>query len=335
MLWMGVDIFFVLSGFLITGILLDLPKDSFKGFITQFYERRVRRILPPYFLLLIVATLLFGAIWVKHWYLYLGLTNYFGFFYKDPTLEAFNALWSLGVEEQFYLVWPLAIFLFKPKKLPAILVALLIAVPVLRGVATHWSDLQAWNSSHWFIYKSTPFRMDCLAMGALITFLWRSHGEKIRKYGYLALIPTFLTPPLMIYLNKYHPGFSTADGTIRGNVITLEISLIAATGVFLWALGGRFTWILTTPPMLFLGKISYSFYLIHQSMLLLTTRYLHQRYVIAVIAFAASTLYATLSWYLMERPILHGGSARTKRLEAKAALHIQPAADPSGTRSAG
>jgi peptidoglycan/LPS O-acetylase OafA/YrhL len=319
MLWMGVDIFFILSGFLITGILLDMPRDSFKAFFTQFYERRVRRIGPPYFLLLLVASLLFGTIWIKHWYLYLGLTNYIGYFYKDGGLGALNALWSLGVEEQFYIFWPLVIYFFKPKNLPYFLILIILGAPLLRGLATHWSDAQPWNDSRWFIYKSTPFRMDCLALGAMFTILWRRHGETIKKYGYFALIPTFLTPPLMIYLNKYHSGFSTVDGTIRGNVITLEISLIAAAGVFLWALGGKFTWILTTPPMLFLGRISYSFYLIHETMLLLAPRYIHSRYGIAILAFAGSTLYSTLSWYIIEKPILHGGSRKSKRPEFQAA----------------
>ncbi len=327
MLWMGVDIFFVLSGFLITGILLDMQKDNFKSFIAQFYARRVRRIVPPYLLLLLVASLVFGVYWMQHWYMFIGLTNYVGYFYKDRQLPAFSPLWSLGVEEQFYIVWPLAVFFLKPKRLPALLVAMIIAAPLLRGVLTPWTDHVPWNASRWFVYKSTPFRMDCLATGALITFLWRSHSEKIKKYGYLALILTILTPPLMIYLNKYHPGFSTADGTIRGNVITLEISLLAATGVFLWALGGRYTWILSTPPMLFLGRISYSFYLIHDGMLVLAERYLHQRYVIAVIAFAGSTLYATLSWYLMEKPLLHGGNRRVKAAEVEAALPTHTAVE--------
>jgi len=333
MLWMGVDIFFVLSGFLITGILLDLPKVSFRSFISRFYVRRVRRILPPYFLLLLIVSLLYGTMWLKHWYLYLGLTNYFGYFYKDKTPGALSALWSLGVEEQFYLIWPLVIFFVKLKKLPLVLIAMIVAAPMLRGLATSWSDLQPWNASRWFIYKATPFRMDCLAVGALMTFLWRSHSEKIVKYGYLTLIPTFLTPPLMIYLNKYHPGYSTVDGTLRGNVITLEISLIAATGVFLWALGGRYTWILTTDPMLFFGRISYTFYLIHQTMLQLAERYLHQKYLIAVVSFAASTIFATLSWYLLEKPILHGGSSKMRQVEAGAATHTQTVTDAASSKT--
>ena len=323
MLWMGVDIFFVLSGFLITGILLDLRESlkvqGFGEFIRKFYARRVRRILPPYFVVLAVASLVFGTVWMKHWYMYLGLTNYVGYFYKDKGLEAFNALWSLGVEEQFYVVWPFAVFFLKPKHLPALLVATIVGAPLLRGLATNWTDAQPWNASHWVIYKSTPFRMDCLALGSLITFLWRKHSEVIQKYGYLALIGTILTPPLMIYLNKYHPGFSTADGTLQGNVITLEISLIAGAGVFLWALGGRYTWILSTAPMRFMGRISYTFYLVHQGTLILAERYIHQIYLSAAVGFAAATLYATASWYWLERPILYGGDKRVGKLEAAAA----------------
>jgi peptidoglycan/LPS O-acetylase OafA/YrhL len=173
--------------------------------------------------------------------------------------------------------------------------------------------------------------MDCLALGSLFTLLWRSHKEKMQKYGYLFLIPTFLTPPLMIYLDRYQKGFSTVDGTIRGNVVTLEISLIAAMGVFLWALGGKYTWILTTAPMVFLGRISYSFYLIHLLMLQIGEKFVHNPYAIAAFGFAGSTVYATLSWYLMERPILHGGRAKTRRLEAEAAQHTEPVAESQAT----
>jgi peptidoglycan/LPS O-acetylase OafA/YrhL len=71
MMWMGVDLFFVLSGFLITGILISSRQRNLGAYIGHFYERRARRILPPYVLLLVVTSLLFGLGWARHWYLYL------------------------------------------------------------------------------------------------------------------------------------------------------------------------------------------------------------------------------------------------------------------------
>ena len=317
---MGVDVFFVLSGFLITGILLDMRQPSFKAYIGQFYDRRVRRILPPYFLFLAVATAIFGTFWMRHWYLYLGLTNYV-FFFKDGYFPPTDALWSLGVEEQFYLVWPLIIFFFREKVLPYVLVGLLIAAPACRAVTTLLGS-HLTIDLHWVTYMATPMRMDCMAMGALLTFAWRRYGEQIKHYGYVALGLTAVTPLVMLMLS-HRTGWSTVDGTIRGNVGTYEISLVAATGVFLWALGGRFTWILTTKPMLYLGKISYTFYLIHMCWILLAQRYLHRPIAAAVVAFVGSVGYSALSWHYFEKPILHGGSRRVARAEVSAAESLE------------
>src|SRR3977135_195463 len=75
LLWAGVDLFFVLSGFLITGILIQKKQLPVREYLYGFYERRARRILPPYVLLLVLTSILFGLAWAKHWYLYVFLMN--------------------------------------------------------------------------------------------------------------------------------------------------------------------------------------------------------------------------------------------------------------------
>ena len=251
MLWIGVDLFFVLSGFLITGILVDLKHKDLRGYFAHFYERRARRILPPYVMLLVVVSLVFGTSWMVSWFLYLGLTNYVVLFPGTPFMP-FNPLWSLGVEEQFYLVWPFLVYFLSEKKLPYVLCGLLVLAPIFRVLAIPY------DHTHQMVYMGTPFRMDCMAMGSLLTFVWRSKAETIRKYGYLGLIPVVLTPIVMIQLSKLG-GFSTLDGTWKSNIFTYEIALSAATGAFLWALGGQYVWILKTPVFQFLGRISYTF----------------------------------------------------------------------------
>src|SRR3981189_3153154 len=103
LLWMGVDLFFILSGFLITGILLKHKEQSLGRYFGHFYARRARRILPPYCLLLLVTSLLFGVAWARHWYFYLFLMNLVPALHI-PHQMALSLLWSLAVEEQFYLV---------------------------------------------------------------------------------------------------------------------------------------------------------------------------------------------------------------------------------------
>ena len=319
MMWIGVDLFFVLSGFLITGILLDAPRISFRSYIAAFYQRRVRRILPAYLLVLVVMTLLFGTAWMRHWYLYFGLMNYLGYFHSEQTFSSLAPLWSLAVEEQFYLFWPLAVFFLGVRRLPGVLIACLLLAPLLRAACTPWLAHQAFDQYHWVIYKGAPFRCDCLAMGALMTFVWRAHPETIRRYGYLGLIPAALTPAAMMFLGHHLTGFSTFGTSVTANVLIYEISLCAMTGVVFWALGGRFTALLTLAPMRWLARISYSFYLVHEGMLELAGRYVHHTAGIAMLAAAASLIYAEISWRLVERPILHGGSRKLEQRELAAA----------------
>ncbi|MGI4829655.1 MAG: acyltransferase family protein [Janthinobacterium lividum] len=319
MMWIGVDLFFVLSGFLITGILLDAPKVSFRAYIAHFYERRVRRILPPYLLILVVMSLIFGTVWMRHWYLYIGLMNYTGYFWHEDSFNALGPLWSLAVEEQFYLFWPVIVFFLGVKRLPKVLIACIVLAPLLRGAFTPWLSHQAFDTYHWVIYKGAPFRCDCLAMGALMTFVWRAHAEKIRRYGYLGLIPAALTPPVMYFLGRTLVGFTTFGTSVVANIFIYEISLCAVTGVLLWALSGRFTGLLTVAPMRWLARLSYSFYLVHEGMLELFARYFHSAAAIAVGAAAISLIYAELSWRFLESPILHGGNRKVAKRELEAA----------------
>jgi len=322
MLWLGVDIFFVLSGFLITGILLDLRSKDLGKYFSHFYSRRARRILPPYVLLLLIATPIFGASWMAHWYLYLGAMNYQLGFHFPPEYGAFSQLWSLGVEEQFYLLWPFAVYFVSEKKLPYLAAGLMVAAPVIRAL------LVPIDTNHWMDYQTMYCRMDCLAMGTLLTFLWRSrHRETLKKYGYLALLPTLFTPVLMLYLAKHYYGYSTMDGTLRGSVVTIEIALVAAAGTVIWALGGRFTGILTAAPMRWLGKISYSFYLIHMSCIMIAQKYIHSVWLAAACAAAASIIYSALSWHFMESPILNAGNKKVAQIELSAATN-GPVSDP-------
>src|SRR6201996_3771215 len=168
--WAGVDLFFVLSGFLITRILVSHREMPIKQYFGTFYMRRARRILPPYIALMVVVSLLFGFSWVPTWYAYLGAMNF-------PRVgpPELSMLWSLAVEEQFYLFWPFVVLFFPRRRLAWVAVSLILTAPLLRAIATPLL------TDHWAIYKQTPFRMDCLATGALIGILWDSHAAKIRR----------------------------------------------------------------------------------------------------------------------------------------------------------
>ena len=177
---MGVDVFFVLSGFLITGILVG--RKSKPGYFKGFYGRRARRILAPYLLLLVLSSVLFGTAWMKQWYWYLFFASNVPNALHLVPHQSLDVLWSLAVEEQFYLLWPVAIVLLSETALVWTATTLIVLAPVLRGIASFFVSTSA------PIYHLMPFRMDLLAAGALIVLLWRKSPTRIREVPWLGPI---------------------------------------------------------------------------------------------------------------------------------------------------
>src|SRR5579864_1940332 len=252
-LWMGVDVFFVLSGFLITGVLLDRKQVELGAYLRGFYGRRARRILAPYVIFLALASLVMGVAWMRYWYFYIFLANLLQPLHISFP-GAFGPLWSLAVEEQFYLVWPLAVYFLSERWLGRLCVALMIVAPLLRG-AFHFSD-------HYVIYELTPFRMDLLATGALLCLVWRSRRDVVEQWGTKAgLLLAFAGYAGLRILA--HGGMYLPTNTRTSNVLVFEASLVTSLGVMLYALGGRGVGWLKFRPLTYIGQISYSMYLVH------------------------------------------------------------------------
>ena len=294
LLWMGVDLFFVLSGFLITGVLLSMKDKPMHQYFSHFYGRRARRLLPAYALILILASLLFGISWMRHWYLYLGLMNLL-----EPLRisrpQAFDPLWSLAVEEQFYLVWPFIVYLLSEKQIARVAMALVVLAPVLRGVV-HLPN-------PWGVYMLTPFRMDLLAMGSLLALAYRHAKPLLVRYGF-RIGAALVGLGLGVLFALSRAGQATYANTRVGNVLIFEGSLVVVTGMMVWALGGGFSRWLRWPPLRYIGQISYSMYLVHLGILVLLSRWLHS-FQLAVAGLAAAVVFASVSWYGLEKPVLH------------------------------
>lgn len=173
----GVDLFFVLSGFLIGGILLD-SRDAADG-VRQFYARRALRILPLYGLLLAFSSLRalpalrhsLGASESQIPFLaYVTFTqNVFMALRGDFGVGVLAATWSLAVEEQFYLVAPFVVRCLRPKQLRALLIGVVLLAPVWRYFVGHWHADAAFAAR-----VLTPCRADALGLGVLIALLVRS-----------------------------------------------------------------------------------------------------------------------------------------------------------------
>jgi peptidoglycan/LPS O-acetylase OafA/YrhL len=298
LLWTGVDLFFILSGFLITGILLEQRgKKRWRGYLASFYERRARRILPPYLLFLVLTSMLFGIGWLRRWYLFLFLMNTAPF-WSVAKPYYFGLLWTLAIEEQFYLVWPLAVYLLDEVALAWLAGSIVLAAPALRWIAT------AFFPGHWSIYTSTPFRMDLLAAGALIAIAWRHRRSAVERLGRYGPVLAGLAAAPLLWLSRFS-WFQPGTDTVLVNVWLYELSLIGYVGVMGWALSGSAVGALKLRPLVYVGRISYSLYLVHPTALAIVRRhYLHHYTLTAAIALALSFVYAGLSWRFLERPLL-------------------------------
>ncbi len=300
--WVGVDIFFVLSGFLITGILLQLKQSSHgadKGYLVPFYRRRFFRILPPYVLLLVVYRLIYRLDDLHPWPLF----AFFGM-NLQPFFRATGPgdlpLWSLAVEEQFYLVWPFVVLFVSEKVLLRIALAALVVVPLLRIAFTPVFH------SEFAIYTLTPFRADLLCAGAALTLLWNSRTPQLerllRSRAWIGCLFGFGTLALL----QIWPYFRLSSNKPLANGLTYSLSLIGAASLLAWALASR-GWLcrlLSFAPIRYLGRISYSMYLVHVMAIVLLLRFFPVGPV-ALPALAATVIYASLSWHLMERPLLN------------------------------
>jgi peptidoglycan/LPS O-acetylase OafA/YrhL len=293
MLWMGVDLFFMLSGFLITGVLMHAKHLTLGRFLGQFYAKRARRILAPYVVTLVLVTVLFGAGWMRHWYLYFFLTNLL-FPLHIPHPVPFDSLWSLAVEEQFYFAWPLAVYFLDERKLHRVCVLLIALAPVLRA-SLHFQQ-------HWAIYQLTPFRMDLLASGALLWIEWKRNRERIERHGTRLGVCLALAGLLGLgLLAKFH--LSTEGNTRTGNVFIYESALFICFGFMLYALSGQHIGWARSRPLAYVGRISYSMYLAHLCIVVVLSD-LFSEIVATAVGLPLTVAYAAVSWHLMESRLL-------------------------------
>ncbi len=298
---MGVDAFFVLSGFLITGILLD--SKTTPRFFVNYYARRVLRIWPLYYLLVFFALLVVPHVrpdlgTVAGGHPFLAYVFFLQNFLVSPTAYALlGVTWSLAIEEQFYLVWPVVVRCCTATILTRILIVTMVAEPVLRFAAIH-----AGMSDYPSIYLNVFCRLDGLAAGGLLAIYVRS--------------PRFSVATLRQFWRWAIPiaalGFAAA---YRSLPLRYSFPALGFTGFVAAATYSRSIWLsklLQWPPLLYTGKISYGLYLLHAVVLPLCSKVFFRHFRSSTIsgiiffftAIILSYLAATASWYLLERNVL-------------------------------
>jgi peptidoglycan/LPS O-acetylase OafA/YrhL len=195
--WVGVDLFFVLSGFLITSILLRTKHA--RGYFLNFYARRILRIFPVYYLFLaaVAATFIASPTLREQLQALYEAQGWYWAYLQNWVLAVrpgFNAsflghFWSLAIEEQFYLFWPLIVRCFRERHLLVICWGIVIGSLALR------TTLGLINPGiENFLYFSTICRMDSLAMGAIAAIVLRDGipDRQLRAYSKLILLPSLL-----------------------------------------------------------------------------------------------------------------------------------------------
>jgi len=259
--WIGVQLFFVLSGFLITGILIDSKGGKF--YFRNFYARRALRIFPAYFLMVAIV---FIGLSISNQHMPLSQSCYWFFVsnfcianYGSWVDDHLGITWSLAVEEQFYLVWPFLIWLLPVRYLGKAIAAIIAASLLLRYgmVAAGVSGLK--------LYALTPVRADGLAAGALIAVAVRSGigGERLAKLGITALaggIAAMVAVTIEAGSFDYRNTFIMTIGYTALTVASSGLVLfLAAEQNAAHALRRTFRW----KPLVAFGFYSYGIYLYH------------------------------------------------------------------------
>ncbi len=263
--WLGVDLFFVLSGFLITNILMN--EVGSRHYLKNFYVRRVLRIFPLYYLLLIVFLLILPNFEAykdnlkyytdNQWWIWTYLQNWLYVFKLPEDTNLLLHLWSLGVEEQYYLVWPFIILLIRKSKL--LLVLSLTILVLIMGVR-YFLWYKNIEGFHYFtLYTFT--RIDGLCIGSALALIRILKPNFITQYTAPVVLFVAALNFIFYFINKINnftfPYFAIVGYTTFAVIFAILVHEAASLNKNL------ITKILAIPPLRFLGKISYGFYIFH------------------------------------------------------------------------
>lgn len=263
--WAGVTLFFVLSGFLITGGLID--SRGAPNFFSGFYTRRSFRILPLYYGMLLLCLAILPLFFTlpdalattssRQWSLWLFVANW-----TEPVdggVTGFSHFWSLAIEEQFYLAWPLIVFLLPARGVLITSAVLIVAAFSIRAAAI------AYGVSHDWLYMNTFSRMDALAAGAAVAALPRISMNnfdlgRVLPWAVLALcILLGAALPLSHFLSIYDVGTQTFGYSVLALFFAgIVLASALRTGLPAFVLAG-----LDLPALRRVARYSYGMYVIH------------------------------------------------------------------------
>lgn len=343
--WIGVDLFFVVSGFLIAGILLDTKGEP--GYFKNFYARRALRIFPLYYLFVIGAFVVFAGNSAFRenagsplWYLvHLGNVPEGLLGHDVPYVLA--PVWSLAIEEQFYLTFPLLVFLLDRRRLTIVLLAMVVLSPVLRLIT-----MLAAPEQERVQYLFTLCRLDTIAVGCLLAVVVRAVDVQRWRERFirasLIILPVLALLAIASHLDRTSP----FDRVFGYSIVAVGCAIVV--GLVIVSRERPSTALLRFAPLRYFGKLCFGLYLLHRPADVMVSAAAHRIGLsgdlwLMPLKIATALALATISWRLLEQPFLalkdRFASARhpNPKLQHKDVVHPEgnePALAPVRDRAA-
>jgi len=322
----SLDVFFILSAFLITELLLRERDAKSSVDLKAFYVRRLLRIWPLYFFMIALAVLStrFDHNQVFSWNYILGFLFFTGnwvmVFHGFQRATFMAPLWSVSFEEQFYLLWPLVLRKASAKLIRNIAIGLLVVAPLVRLVLLLH---HVRGDALWF---NTFARLDSIALGILLALAF--HGRSTFTFGLPARF-AFLALGISAWmLVGYYCGLLNPVPTLAGGMIGYPLMSLGGAAIFLSVLGAAQDGmsLLKNPLLVYLGKISYGLYAFHLLALQLSTNLFAQYHhpfsqtLSWLFALGMTFFLAVISYRWLESPFL--------RWKQKSFTHVPSGAIP-------
>ncbi|MDB5223203.1 MAG: acyltransferase 3 family protein [Chitinophagaceae bacterium] len=310
--WVGVDLFLVLSGFLIGNILIA-NKNS-PNYFKTFYSRRIVRIIPNYFLLLII----FACIWnipnfknnyflgdkssIPLWSYFLMVHNFFMAYNDNLGNRALSVTWSIGIEEQFYLFFPFLVYHTNKRGLLFILISLVFTAIIIRSLFITWVPK----------YVLLPSRMDGLSLGFIVAYAY-SENVLFKHKEIVARLASGILAILLLGCGYFYWRYNDL-GLVKHTLFALIFSMLLIFALI--SNNSLYGKLLKSKILIWIGTISYSLYLFHYAILGIAYHIygktgigIHSQkdIIITLCAFIAALGVSWLIYRLLEQPMVRIG----------------------------
>lgn len=310
--FMGVELFFILSGFLIGRIIIkDVSSDNYSfNRLVRFWKLRWYRTIPIYFIALIFFSVIlfiykdyYFVYYNPKWYLY------FAFLQNSWTIEPelFGIAWSLSVEEWFYIITPLAFFLlYKKQKMSKEIQfkVILSLIVMFLGARILFLIIEEPSNFDLAIRKRMPFRLDSLIYGVLVAFLFIHFKDKLFKNRIILLMFGLLINGIVMFIiiDDFQPTLNHLSFLELAFLFPLLSTAISCIIPFFYKLKAN---TIIKAMVTFFSVISYSIYLFHIPLIIIVKNTLETGKFSFLTVWFVTILFSSLTYKLIEKPILH------------------------------